>query len=58
MKKYWVSSFGATGVVGVDDSGVIVFTPPIWKVFMGQRFGKLKKWLYDKDREPCTIREL
>ena len=46
MIKYWVSTERVTGQVNTRD-GMIVFTPPIWRKFLGQPFQNLKNWLRD-----------
>lgn len=35
MTSYWVSTPKATGVVEVDDAGIITDTAPIWKRYRG-----------------------
>ena len=48
MNKWWVSGKRrGTGQVNTDRFGKIVFVPSIWKVFMGQPFENLKRWLRD-----------
>lgn len=44
MKTYWVSSPKFTGCVDVKE-GVIIRTPPCWKIFKGQKYAKFLNWL-------------
>ena len=43
MIRYWVSTFNWTGAVDVEDE-IIVRTPPILRMFKGQRFRNLCDW--------------
>lgn len=43
--KWWVSCQKFTGQVNVDDDETVLTTPPVWKVFRGQKFCKLISWL-------------
>ena len=47
MKRLWVSTERFTGQVNVADNGHIIFTPPVWKRFMGQPFPNLRNWLFE-----------
>lgn len=45
MKDIWVSSDCGTGMITIDDSDIILKTPPLWKKFKGQNAKNLAKWL-------------
>lgn len=48
MTELWVSSAWATGLVVVDDDGIIIDSAPVWKKFRGQAIESLTKWLKKK----------
>lgn len=39
--KYWVSTKRATGLITVNEEGIIIKTCPIWKKWIGKDFGKM-----------------
>ena len=59
MVKLWVSCPMATGQVNIGWStgGTIVFTPPVWRIFMGQPLINLTRWLQFKFG-PVAVEEL
>ena len=48
MSDLWVSSSWATGLVVIDDEGIITDTAPVWRKFRGQCIESLTKWLKKK----------
>ena len=48
MTDLWVSSYWATGLVVVDEEGIITDTAPVWKKFRGQSIEALTGWLKKK----------
>ena len=46
MKKFWVSTRTVTCQVDTDDEGIIVFTAPIWKRFLGCHIKEMIKSLF------------
>ena len=58
MTKLWVSTERFTGQVNVSDAGTIVFAPPVWKRFKGQRFSNLRNWLFNVLHQDVSIKTL
>lgn len=48
MTDLYVSCSWATGLVVIDDEGIIVDTAPVWKRFRGQCIEALTSWLKKK----------
>jgi len=45
VKKLWVSCSKFTIQVNIDDAGVIIWTAPIARKFIGQHIGALHTWM-------------
>ena len=41
-KQYWVSTKYATGLVTINETGLIVTTPLVWKRYRGKYFSTMK----------------
>lgn len=51
----WISCTKATGLVTVDENGLILKTPPIWRRFIGSRIIMLDEWLRKKFGEVTIL---
>ena len=63
MTKRWVCAErpGKPTIVGqvdIDEDGRITFAPPIWRKFVGQRWERLRSWLFNDCHYDLTIKEL
>jgi hypothetical protein len=66
MTDLWISSSWATGLVVIDDEGIITDTAPVWKKFRGQAIESLTGWLKRKSevkvvelpKKKCTMHKI
>ena len=56
MKKLWISSPMATGIITTENN-IIVEAPPIWHKFLGSHYINLVTWLRTKNKN-IEVKEL